>query len=572
MYVKKKMLVSFIILFFIPFNGFIVAEKTHDSNISSIHTGIPIGKGEYATGGTGGNYPDEKEMEWLSKFQIVHAGSIEEPLSPYDVAYLRQNGMEVIMADDWLPAGYYYPDGNNTSFMEWVYGNRYEVTLNPEGPFPHCEENGYDWREYYFDFANDELVSHRVEYVVNGLKSAGYNGIFFDWGNGLFLQEKGYEDINSTYNFHHPGIPYSQAAANFLAELRNSYPELSIENNQGFREAEYYLPVLDYDMAESYVTGVGYYGKGLYVDGYGLVEVPQTVYYPVSESEFTGSLNDTMSYVDYLSELRNEYGGEHFKKTVYMNYAAPEFVFVGRKNGHDVYRPDIPKNAIYFGYAVAKLVNQISYTEVPWNHTYERCNVYFYDIGEPLDSNYEKIDGGYVRYYTNGFVVAGGWKNEVDITLHSSYIPPNSDVYDAFEEKWIKTGVGEVTITIKPEMDDLTGMAAPSGRVFIYPENESLQVSITKPEGGKLYLMDKEIIAIGGNRTIIIGGIAIEANTNGNKIEFYIDDELKYEDSESPYSWQWNEFAMGRHEIMVRAYDGRGNEVRDSMNVMIFNI
>lgn len=71
--------------------------------------------------------------------------------------------------------------------------------------------------------------------------------------------------------------------------------------------------------------------------------MPQTVYYPVSESEFTGSLNDTLYYLNYLAELRNEYGGEHFKKTVYMNYAAPEFVFAGRENGHDVYRPAIPK-------------------------------------------------------------------------------------------------------------------------------------------------------------------------------------------------------------------------------------
>ena len=571
--VMKKLMILFVIsLLSISLNGLFSVHALRDGGNANHLMGIPTRKGEYATGGTGGEYPDEAEMEWLSKFKIVHAGNIEEPLLPDDMAYLRQNGVKIIMADDWLPAGYYYPDGNNTPFMEWVYENRYEVTLNPDGPFPHCEENGYDWREYYFDFARDEMVNHRVGYIVNGLKSAGYDGIFFDWGNGLFLEEEGYETINATYNSRHPGIPYSQAAANFLAELRDAYPGLVMENNQGFREAEYYLPVLDYDMTESYVTSDGYYGKKLYVEGYGLTEVPQTVYYPVSDSEFTGSLNDTLYYLNYLAELRNEYGGEHFKKTVYMNYAAPEFVFAGRENGHDVYRPAIPKNAIYFGYAVAKLVNQISYTEVPWNHTCERCDVYFYDLGEPLGSNYEKVDGGYVRYYSNGFVVAGEWKNEADITLHLSYILSNSDVYDALEGKWIKTGNGEVTIAIKPEMDNLTGRASPSGRVFIYPENESLQVRITRPEAGKLYLMDREIMAVGGNKTIAIGGITIEANTNGDKVEFYVDDKLRFTDEEAPYSWTWNELAAGMHEIKVVAYDDKGNEVKDEVTVIIFNI
>ena len=558
-------------MFFIPFNAFIVTEKVDGSSSFSPFPDIPTKKGEYATGGTGGEYPDKAEMEWLSKFKIVHAGNIEEPLLPDDMAYLRGSGVKIIMADDWLPAGYYYPDGNNTPFMDWVYEDRYEVTLNPEGPFPHCQENGYDWREYYFDFATDELVTHRVEYMVNGLKSAGYNGIFFDWGNGLFLQEKEYESINSTYNSRHPSMPYSQAAANFLSELRNAYPELIIENNQGFREAEYYLPVLDYDMTESYVTTDGYYGKELYVEGQGLVEIPQTVYYPVSSNEFNGSLKDTISYVDYLSELRNEYGGEHFKKTVYMNYAAPEFVFAGRENGHDVYKPVMPKNAIYFGYAVAKLAGQISYTEVPWNHTYERCDVYFYDLGKPLGSSYEKINGGYVRYYTNGFVVVGDWQNTADIILRSSYIHSNSYVYDAFEEKWIKAGDGDVTLTINPVYDNLTGGMAPSGRIFIYPENENLHINITRPEKGKLYFMDREIMAIGGNRTIVIGAITVETETNGNKVEFYVDNILKATDESPPYSWMWDEFAVGTHEISVVGYCD-GEIAKDKIEITVFNM
>jgi len=80
-------------------------------------------------------------------------------------------------------------------------------------------------------------VYKRAEYIVDGLKKCGYDGIFFDWGNGLFLREHGYESINATYYSRH-SIPYSEAAANFISRLRKMYPEIIIENNQGYREAE----------------------------------------------------------------------------------------------------------------------------------------------------------------------------------------------------------------------------------------------------------------------------------------------------------------------------------------------
>ncbi len=75
---------------------------------------------------------------------------------------------------------------------------------------------------------------------------------------------------------------------------------------------------------------------------------------------------------------------------------------------------------------------------------------------------------------------------------------------------------------------------------------------------------------------IIFGKIIIEADAydeNGiNRIEFYVDDFLKSNDTESPYQWLWNEFAFGKHEIKIVAYDNEGNEAGDQMNVIIFNL
>ena len=81
-------------------------------------------------------------------------------------------------------------------------------------------------------------------------------------------------------------------------------------------------------MTDSYMTTDDYSGRIIYVENYRWVEIPQTVYYPTSNNEFTGSLDDT---IYYLSDLRNKYGGGHLKKMVYMNYTALEFIYRQRK-------------------------------------------------------------------------------------------------------------------------------------------------------------------------------------------------------------------------------------------------
>ena len=66
----------------------------------------------------------------------------------------------------------------------------------------------------------------------------------------------------------------------------------------------------------------------------------------------------------------------------------------------------------------------------------------------------------------------------------------------------------------------------------------------------------------------------IEANANGeaNKVEFYVDDELKQTDAAPPYSWLWDEFAVGRHTVRVVAHDKAGNIASDEQVIRIFNL
>ena len=97
-------------------------------------------------------------------------------------------------------------------------------------------------------------------------------------------------------------------------------------------------------------------------------------------------------------------------------------------------------------------------------------------------------------------------------------------------------------------------------------------VSIERPSN-YLYILDKEIFPL--KMPVIIGKITVTADAfdeDGiSKVEFYIDDVLRFTDHNEPYSWLWSEFAIGWHEIKVIAYDMKGNKATDEQNVWILN-
>ncbi len=107
---------------------------------------------------------------------------------------------------------------------------------------------------------------------------------------------------------------------------------------------------------------------------------------------------------------------------------------------------------------------------------------------------------------------------------------------------------------------------------LLYSLNESkLYVAITKPRGGTLYFMDREIIPIASDKAIVIGRITVQVETNGDKVEFYVNDELKFIDNDESYEWIWNETAIGKYTIKVVAYDFT-HIANDKQNIWIFNV
>jgi len=101
------------------------------------------------------------------------------------------------------------------------------------------------------------------------------------------------------------------------------------------------------------------------------------------------------------------------------------------------------------------------------------------------------------------------------------------------------------------------------------PENVPPSVSITSPRDGYIYIFDREIIHI--NRTVIIGSKNVEMKifdeTGIDKVEIYVDNELRATIHHEPYEWKWQGF--GNHVLEAKAYDAQGLNATDSIKAFI---
>jgi len=171
----------------------------------------------------------------------------------------------------------------------------------------------------------------------------------------------------------------------------------------------------------------------------------------------------------------------------------------------------------------------------------------------------------YMRKYGNEkvFVVLNFQAKEISVILDLP-VENGSILYDLLnEERFIVNDSTNFKI-------DLPAYGA---RILTLEDVSPPLLSIEKPKKGYLYVFDRAWLHIG--TTIILGRITIIANAIDESgiegVEFYVDDILKYNDTEQPYEWPWNEFAIGKHEVKVIACDSFGNEAEDKISVIIFN-
>lgn len=113
---------------------------------------------------------------------------------------------------------------------------------------------------------------------------------------------------------------------------------------------------------------------------------------------------------------------------------------------------------------------------------------------------------------------------------------------------------------------------------------DNFNVEITRPKKS-LYINDNNFFGPGSDpfdgiiySAIVIGPITIEVeleNFSDEKVEFYIDDSLKYVDFHEPYTWTWNEKAYFKHTLTCIAYDCSNEEdpysIQDTQDIIIFS-
>ena len=104
------------------------------------------------------------------------------------------------------------------------------------------------------------------------------------------------------------------------------------------------------------------------------------------------------------------------------------------------------------------------------------------------------------------------------------------------------------------------------------------EISIVRPNG-YLYLFNLQLVPLPlmiPFRAIIIGIVDIEVeieNESIDKIELYVDNELKTTISESPFTWSWNEGLRPPpiHNLKVIAYSGDQEIGSDEIRVLYIN-
>ena len=95
-------------------------------------------------------------------------------------------------------------------------------------------------------------------------------------------------------------------------------------------------------------------------------------------------------------------------------------------------------------------------------------------------------------------------------------------------------------------------------------------LKITKPINA-IYFMDRELVPF--LLPIILNEITIQANAYDNetgieRVEFYIDGNLKETVTELPYEYLWDEKITNKHIIEVKAYDYAGNSVSQEIEII----
>ena len=225
---------------------------------------------------------------------------------------------------------------------------------------------------------------------------------------------------------------------------------------------------------------------------------------------------------------------------------------------------------------------------------------YYHSYDESLRKNFETIVDSYVERQiiiedTNRKIIAFPYflPDQEKMTIHLVNYD-HSKIFDLINLKenidisikkpdfeigkvyMISSDFPEEIVLDYTESEGYIKFTIPSLYVYNMVVLEPLQKSnivIERPINHGVYLFDNLIMESSSIKTIIIGNITIKAYDSNpglilDKVEFYIDGNLKFVDEESHYQWNWNEASIGKHEISLISYDKDGKNIIHKRNVL----
>lgn len=394
----------------------------------------------------------EQELAWFRRFQIVVPGAV---LPSPQILELKRGGTKLFFYH-WLTG--FYLDGRpgkprDGSWESFVYHTRPGWLLNPNQPDAGPDGQG---RAYYYDPCHPDLQLAWARQLSQRLQSSSYDGIFFDLVGSFSLPPH----LQAVYKARHPDTPYDQALSGALRALKRMRPEALIFTNQGYRTPQAYLPLADYDLSESLMTS---YAWGevikLFVEGEGLVEKQETYYRPWEELE---------RIIDSIEADVKQHNPA--VKLFHLNYVNPLYRPTGKTEivagkSYPVFRKELDRPAIYYGYAAAKLWGRESYSQSLEGIRFSRDEIYFADLGKPLGEGYEERGGMVRRYYEKGVVALIPSEAGKTADLGSPFIPSRvKGLWDCYRGK----AVEGFTVTLEPTVSSASGHSYPAGGVYLY--------------------------------------------------------------------------------------------------------
>jgi len=418
----------------------------------------------------------------------------------------------------WDSGGNAWDDGTKGNYWDDYTGN--DENMDGIGDFPYAIEGGMSFDNYPLMYPYGLPVAIFV-YIPEGLEIK-FNGSFSVDYNGIIE--------NYTWHFGDGNMSYGQEVNHTYNSSGVYQVTLTVKDNNGKTDTSTQDVVVDIEAPSTTCNLIPSHPNGKsewYVSGVWLEFNASDSYSGIDYTNYRIDNNDWMEYKGNASVKKD---GTH----TIQYYSVDKY---GNVEDAKYFSIKIDKTAPY-------TVIEPCENESVWYRT---------DTIVSLEGH-DNTSGIYaVKYRINGGVFVQ-YNQEINITSE---------------------GVNRIDYFSK----DVAGNVEKLKSMEIKIDKSAPSLDVRAPKKSYLYVMGREIMPLEGfdNLAVVIGSMTVNADVHDStsgveKVEFYVDNALKQTVSKAPYTWIWNEVAVGPYTLKVVAYDNAGNKASTEVPVMVFNL